>query len=101
MLSFCFELGTAALEMHEVLKGKNSMRRKQTFEWCTQFKYGEMSVEDHEHSDHPSADENAQQNTIIEIIGSLGLSHGTCQQIVREDLQHLVNCCKVWALVAY
>jgi hypothetical protein len=58
-----------------MLKGKNSMGRTQTFEWCSLFKYAEMSVEDREHSDHPSAgwtDENVQQSTIVEIIGRLG-----------------------------
>jgi hypothetical protein len=29
VLSFCFKLGTTALEMHELLKGKNSMGRTQ------------------------------------------------------------------------
>jgi len=40
-----------------------------------------MSVEDREHSDHPSTgctDETVQQSTIMEIVGRLGLSHGTC-----------------------
>jgi len=40
-----------------------------------------MSLEDREHSDHPSAgctDENIQQSTIMETVSGLGLSHGTC-----------------------
>jgi len=75
VLSFCFKLRTAALEMHEMLKGKNSMERHSLF------KYGEMSLEDFEQADHPSAgctDENVQRNTTMEFVGRLGLSHGTC-----------------------
>jgi hypothetical protein len=67
--------------MHEMLKSINSMGRTQIFEWCSLFKYGEMSVEDFEHSDHPSAgwtDENVQHSIIMEVVGMLGLSHGTC-----------------------
>jgi hypothetical protein len=75
VLSFCFKLSTAALEMHEMLKGKISMER------CSLIKCGEMSLEGFEQADCPSAgctDENVQRNTTMEFVGRLGLSHGTC-----------------------
>jgi hypothetical protein len=44
-VKFCFILSTTALEIHAMLEGKNSMERTQIFEWCSLFKYGEVSVE--------------------------------------------------------
>jgi hypothetical protein len=98
-VKFCFKLGKAAPETHEMLKtafGDNAMGRTQTFEWFSQFKCGETSAEDSELSDRPltgSTDENAEnvrkifnedrRNSITEIAGRLCLTYGTWQRILR------------------
>jgi hypothetical protein len=50
--------------MHEMLKttfNGNAMARRQTFGWFSRFKHRETSVEDREHSCHPSIS-HAEQN---------------------------------------
>jgi hypothetical protein len=72
------------------------MGRTQTFEWFSQFKRGETSVEGSEPSDRPltgSTDENVayvrkifnedRRNSITEIAGRLCLTYGTWQRILR------------------
>jgi hypothetical protein len=101
-VKFCFELGKTASETHRMLKtafGDNAMGRTQTFEWFSRFKHGETSVEDCDRLGRPSTgrtDENVEnvrkivyedrRNTITEIADRLGLSSGTCQRILTEDL---------------
>jgi vacuolar-type H+-ATPase catalytic subunit A/Vma1 len=91
------QLGKTASETHEMLKrafGDNAMGRTQIFQWFSRFKRGETSVEDSECSGR--IDENMEnvhkivnedrRNTITEIAGKLGLSYGTWQRILTEDL---------------
>jgi predicted transcriptional regulator len=101
-VKFCFKLGKTASETYEMLKtafGDNAMGRTQAFEWFSRFKRGETSVEDSERSGRPSTcrtEKNVEnvrkivnehgRNTITEIAGRLGLSYGTCQRILTEDL---------------
>jgi hypothetical protein len=120
-VKFCFRLGKTASDTHEMLKtafGDNAMGRTQTFELFNPFKRRETFVEDSEHAGCPSTgytDENVEnirkivnedrQNTIAEIAGRLGLSYGTCQRIVTENLNmrrisgaHLCLCSDFWPL---
>jgi hypothetical protein len=93
-VKFYFKLGKTASETREMLKtafGDNAMGRTQTFEWFSQFKLGETSVEDSERSGRTNETaENVRKivnedrrNTITEISGRLGLSYGTWQRILR------------------
>jgi hypothetical protein len=79
--------------------GDNAMGRTQTFEWFSRFKRGETSVEGSELSGCHSAgrtEENLKnvrkvvnedrRNIVTEIAGRLGLSYGTFQLILTEDL---------------
>jgi hypothetical protein len=72
--------------------------------WFFRFKHGETSGEDCVCSGCPSTgyiNENLakfhkivnedRQNTISEIAGMLHLSYGTCQQILMEDIQELLD----------
>jgi hypothetical protein len=101
-VKFCFKLGKTASETHEMLRtafGNDAMGRTQTFEWFSRFKRGDTSVEDSERSHRSSTgrtDENVEnvrkivnedrRNAITEIAGRLGLSYGTCQRILTENL---------------
>jgi histone-lysine N-methyltransferase SETMAR len=101
-VKLCFRLGKTASETYEILKtafGDIAMGRTQTFEWFSRFKRGETSIEDSLRSGRPPTgrtDENVEnvrkivsenrRNTITEIAGRLGLSYGTCQRILTEDL---------------
>ena len=66
-LRFCFRLGKTATEAHEMLQKafkEEALSRTKVFEWFAWFKRGEMSVEDHPHSGHPSTsrtDENVEK----------------------------------------
>jgi hypothetical protein len=76
--------------------GDNAMERTQTFEWFSQFKRRETSVEDSDRSGRPPTgrtDENVEdvrkivnedrRNTTTEIASRLSPSYGTCQLILR------------------
>ena len=55
-LRFCFRLGKAATESHEMLQKalkEEALSCTQVFEWFAHFKRGDMSVEDHPHSRAP------------------------------------------------
>jgi hypothetical protein len=85
--------------MLKTVFGNSAMGRIQTFEWFSRFKHGETSVEDSERSGRPSTgrtDENVEdvrkivnedrRNISVETAGRLGLSYGTWQRILTEDL---------------
>jgi hypothetical protein len=56
-VKLCFKLGKTATKTHEMFRkafGDNAKGRTQTFEWVSQFKRWETSVEDSECSGRPS-----------------------------------------------
>lgn len=76
------------------------LSRTQVIEWFRHFKRGEMSVEDHARSGHPSTsrtDENVEKIrliindvrrfTIDQISKEAGVSWTSCQRILTEDFQ--------------
>lgn len=79
--------------------GDDAMGKSQTYVWFRQFKEGRTSVEDDERSGRPSSgrnDENIarvcekifedRRQTISNLCEVLGLSFGTCQRILTEEL---------------
>ena len=71
---------------------EEALSRTLVFEWCAQFKRGQMSIEDHPHSGRPSTSyivENVEkiqekinedrQYTINEISEATGVSWSSCQ----------------------
>ena len=100
-LRFCFCLGKTATETHRMLQKvfkEEALNRTQVFEWFARFKRGEMSIEYHPHSWHPSTsrtDENVEKireqinedrrYTIDEISEATFLSWSSCQRIWTSD----------------
>jgi hypothetical protein len=101
-VKFCFLLGKTAVEPVTMLKEdfKNeAMGKTQVYQWCNNFRRGEISVEDQLHCGRPSTsrtDENVEQvseavladrcQTIDEISEITGVSWSSCQHSLTEDL---------------
>jgi hypothetical protein len=101
-IKFCFKLGKAALEANRMLKeafGDNARGQTQTYEWFKLFKNRRMSVDDEEGFGRTSivtTTENVakvretiledRQRTIHDVCNTVGLSYGTCQRILSDEL---------------
>ncbi|PNF30777.1 hypothetical protein B7P43_G06188, partial [Cryptotermes secundus] len=100
-IKFCFKHGKTAAETHQMLKqafGENSLGQTQTYNWYKRFKNGRTSTDD-DRSGRPSTGttpENVakvrdlilqdRRLTIQDLCNTLGLSYGTCQRILSEEL---------------
>jgi hypothetical protein len=82
---------------------EHSLRQTVVFEWHSRFKAGRVSVEDDRHSGRPNTSimtENVEKNrelihkdhcrTIHELLDTVGISYGVCQEIITENLN---MCC--------
>jgi len=101
--NFFFKLGKTATECYEMLKtafGEQAMGHLQTFQWFSRFKAGRTSIDDDERSCRPvpsSAPEMIERvhqiiredrrHTIDEGSVLVGISHGTCHNILTKDLK--------------
>jgi len=93
-IKFCFKLGKSATEFYEMLKtafGEQAMGRSQTFQWFSRIKAGITSTDDDERSGRPVS---SSPPEIIERVRQIdeasmlvGISHGTCNKILTEDLK--------------
>jgi AraC-like DNA-binding protein len=92
-------MATGAHEMLQKTFKEEALSCTQVFKWFAWFKRGEMSIEDHPHSGHPSTsrtDENVdkirekinedRRYTIDEISEATGVSWSSCQRILTVDL---------------
>jgi len=74
--------------------------RSQTFRWFSQFKAGRTSIDDYERSGRPVSSSmpemtervhqiirQGRRRTIDEVCVLIGISHGTCHNILTEDLK--------------
>ncbi|GBM63482.1 hypothetical protein AVEN_205831-1 [Araneus ventricosus] len=52
-IKFCFKLGRAATETHEMLVKVDAVSKKCVFEWFTRFRDGEEDVKDEPRSGRP------------------------------------------------
>ena len=101
-IKFCQKLGKTASETVEMLKeayGHDAMSRARVFDWHRRFKEGRTSVESDERPGRPSTSRNAEtvenirglvktdrRLTIRDICDEVGISVGSCQAILTEDL---------------
>jgi len=102
-IKFCFNLGKTATECYEMLKtafGEQAVGRSQTFRWFSQFTTGRTSIDDDEHSGRPVSSSTPEMiermrqiiredrcHTIDEVTMLVGISHGTCHNILTEHLK--------------
>jgi len=102
-IKFCHKLGKSASETLEMLQqayGDDAMGRSATFEWYSRFKNGRMSIEDDERSGRPCSSNTAEnvervrvavhedrRRTINDISDIVGISFGSCQKILTDDLK--------------
>ncbi|PNF38892.1 hypothetical protein B7P43_G09916 [Cryptotermes secundus] len=101
-IKFCFKLGKTAAETHQMLKqafGENSLGQTQTYNWYKRFKNGQTLTDDDNRSGRPLTGKTPEnvakdrdlvlqdhQLIIEDLSNTLGLSYGTCQQILSEEL---------------
>lgn len=101
-IKFCFKLKKTAAETHRMLTeafGESALSQARTFEWFKRFKEGRESVEDDKHSGRPSTCTTPEmimkvrdvihedrRQTIDDVCHRLGLSYGTCQRILADEL---------------
>ncbi|PNF42428.1 hypothetical protein B7P43_G10554 [Cryptotermes secundus] len=101
-IKFCFKLGKTAAETHQMLKqafGENSLAQTQIYKWYKRFKNGRTLTDDDDRSGRPSTGKTPEnvakvrdlilqdrRLTIQDLCNTLGLSYGTCQRILSEEL---------------
>ncbi|KAL7633988.1 UNVERIFIED_CONTAM: hypothetical protein RMT77_015949 [Armadillidium vulgare] len=102
-LKHYFQLGKSASEAYKLLRaefGDDSIRRSCVYDWYSRFKSGRMSVEDLDRSGRPLTSRTSEKIEKVrkvieqdrrisfqEISRIIGISHGSCHRIVRDDLQ--------------
>jgi hypothetical protein len=101
-IKFCFKLNKTAAETHRVLKdalGEQALSQARTFEWFKHFKDGRESAGDRKHSGRPSTCTTPEmiakvreviledrRQTIHDVCNRVGLSCGSCQRILADEL---------------
>ena len=107
-IKFCFKIGKTATEMYQLLQqayGEDAMGRTQVFDWFRRFKEGITSIESNPHLGRPSTSRNeemiAKVRTIVrnnrrltvrDIADDCGISVGSCDAILTDDL-HVKRVC--------
>src|SRR5215469_6958247 len=107
-IKFCFKIGKTATKTYQLLLqayGENAMGRTQVFDWFRRFKEGRTSVESDPCSGRPSTSRNeemiAKVRTIVrnnrrltvrETADNCGISVGSCDAILTDDL-HMKRVC--------
>jgi transposase len=100
--------GQEILQMLEMVCGESAMKRRTMHKWVDQFKEGRESVDDDARAGRPSTsrvDENIQRVydlvkadrriTTRMIAEKLGISNGSVQTILKEDLNMRKLCAKI------
>ncbi|XP_050547198.1 protein GVQW3-like [Daktulosphaira vitifoliae] len=101
-VKFCFKLRKSSSGTFELLKqafGDDVLSRTTFFEWFNRFKEGRTSIEDNERSVRPSTSKtneivalnreiirNNRRLTIREVAEDVGISHGSCQEVLTKKL---------------
>jgi len=105
-IKFCFKIGKTATETYQLLQqayGEDAMGRTQVFDWFLRFKEGRTSFESDPRSGRPSTLRNEEifakvriivrnngRLTVLEISYYCGISVGSCDAILTDDL-HMVR----------
>jgi len=95
-IKFCVKLGRNGVQIFEMLRtafGEQCLSRARIFEWHKRFKEGRDSVDDNLRSDRLMTVARVreliranQRLTIHEHSVKVGVSYGTCQAILMQDL---------------
>ena len=101
-IKFCFRLNKTAAETHRMLKeafGEQALSQARTSELFKHFKDGQECVEDDKHSGQPSTCTTPEmiakvrevtledrRQTIHDVCNRVGLSYGSCQRILVDEL---------------
>ena len=101
-IKFCFKIGKTRMETYELLQqayGENAMGRIQVFDWFHRFKEGRTSIESEPRLGRPSTSRNEEmiakvgtlvcnnrRLTVGEIADDCGISLGSCDTILTDDL---------------
>ncbi|GFW97662.1 protein GVQW3 [Trichonephila clavipes] len=101
-IKFCFKLGKTGTETYEMMKtafGDEAMSHARFFEWFRPFKESRQSVNSDPRSGRPSTSRNEDKNaqvkavvrsdrrlTVREIAQECHISVGSCDEILRKDL---------------
>lgn len=101
-VKFCFKLGKSSSETFELLQqafGDDVLSRTTCFEWFKRFKEGRTSVKDNGRPGRPSTSKtnetvarvreiirNNRRLTIREVAEDVGISYGSCQEILTKEL---------------
>jgi len=107
-IKFCFKIGKPATETYQLLQqayGEDAMCRTQLFDSFRRFKDGRTSVESDPRSGRPSTSRNEEiianvrtifrnnrRLTVREITDDCGISVGSCDAILTDDL-HMKRVC--------
>ena len=107
-IKFCFQIGKTATETYQLLQqgnGEDAVGRTQVFDWFRRFKVGRTSVESDPRSGRPSTSRNKEtlakvttmfrnnrRLTIRKIADDCGISVGSCDAILTDDL-HMKRVC--------
>jgi len=107
-INFSFKIGKPATETYQLLQqayGEDEMGRTQVFDWFRRFKEGRTSVESDPRSGRPSTSRNEEliakvrtifrnnrRLTVREIADDCGISVGSCDAILTDDL-HMKRLC--------
>jgi len=105
---FCFKIGKTATKTYKLLQqahGEDAMGRTEVFDWFCRFKEGRTSIESDPHSGRPSTSRNkemiAEVRTIVrnnrrltvrEIADDCGITVGSCDAILTDDM-HMQHVC--------
>jgi len=101
-IKFCANLGksdTETITMIQQAFGDQSLSRAQVFQWHAPFKTGRTSVDDDERTGRPTRCTTPEtvariqdlvrrdrRRTIHDIAEEVGISYGTCQRVLTEEL---------------
>jgi transposase len=101
--------GQEILEMLETVYGESAIKRRTVYKWVERFKEGRESVDDNAREGRPSTASRVGENiqcvqdlvmsdrriTTTIITDKLGISKGSVQTIVKEDLNMQKLCAKI------
>ena len=103
-ITFCFKIGKTTSETYRLLQqayGEDAVGLTQVFDWFRRFKEGRTSVESDPRSGRPSTSRNEEmiakvrnvvrnntRLTVREIADDCGISVGSCNAILTDDLAH-------------
>jgi len=101
-VKFCFKLRKSSSETFELLQqafGVDVLSRTKCFEWFKRFKEGRTSVKNNQRPGRPSTSKtnetvarvreiirNNRRLTIREVAENIGISYGSCQEILTKEL---------------